>query len=493
MRAPIRPCPDSLPALLGGREPWVARIRRAAGPVAAIVAIAVVARLVYGRGLLGYDAVAALLWGTDIAHGRLPDFHSAFAPTPHPLFYLGLAPLSLLGDSAAEVVEAIAWLTLGLLGYAAFRFGRALFSTAVGIGFAALLLTRPLLVGEVQQAFVDIPCLALVLLAGALEAEKPRRGVAPLVLLGLAGLLRPEVWLLAGAYALWAMRGRPARAQRLGLVALAAAGPLLWALCDLAIAGDPFHSLHSTQTLAERLGRARGLGNAFDVLPDYLEQMLGGTIVLCGIAGAFASLYLLYRRSLIPATILGLGLASFLVLGVAGLPLLRRYLLPAGAMLGLFCAVGLLGWTALERGDRLRRAWAVASIAVAAVVVASLPGLVDSLRDERDTAAQLGRAQRSVTRLLSSQPAHELARRCRRLTVSDPQMGPQLALSAEVPLRRVRAALYPSGAALFVAPRDASVRSYYLYEQRFYVYRQGDLVGFRRGAANREWALWERC
>src|SRR5204863_260671 len=53
------------------------------------------------------------------------------------------------------------------------------------------------------RAYVDVPFLALVLWAGALEAARPRRGPLVMGLLALAGLLRPEAWVLAGLYWLW--------------------------------------------------------------------------------------------------------------------------------------------------------------------------------------------------------------------------------------------------------------------------------------------------
>jgi hypothetical protein len=100
--------------------------------------------------------------------------------------------------------------------------------------------------------------------------------------------------LLAAACALWAMKGRDAR-ERIGLAALAAAAPLIWALSDLAVTGDPLFSLHSTQTAAERMGRPRGVGNALDLMPTYLSDLLEGAVVWCGLAGCLAALYLLYR------------------------------------------------------------------------------------------------------------------------------------------------------------------------------------------------------
>ena len=75
---------------------------------------------------------------------------------------------------------------------------------------AALLLTRfdyPFLAA---RGYIDIPYMALVVWAAALEAARPRRGAPVLLLLALAGLLRPEAWLLAALYWLWmALEARP--------------------------------------------------------------------------------------------------------------------------------------------------------------------------------------------------------------------------------------------------------------------------------------------
>ena len=56
--------------------------------------------LVVGRGLVNYDTLYSLVWGRDLAHGRVPDYDVALAPTPHPLATLGgvvLSPLSSRG------------------------------------------------------------------------------------------------------------------------------------------------------------------------------------------------------------------------------------------------------------------------------------------------------------------------------------------------------------------------------------------------------------
>ena len=119
-----------------------------------------------------------------------------------------------------------------------------------------------------------------------------------------------------------------------------------------------------------------------------------------------AGLYLLYRRAVLPATILALGLAGFGVLGVADLPLLRRYLFPAGAALALFCAVAMGGWLLLERDNPRRRHWAIASIAVISVVLTTVPGTVGDLRDTSRQNGQLARLESSLRSLLFSPRAN---------------------------------------------------------------------------------------
>ena len=98
-----------------------------------------------------------------------------------------------------------------------------------------------------MRAFVDVPFLALVMWAAALEARRPRRGLAPMALLAAAGLLRPEAWVLAGLYWLWCLPGRSPGA-RLRLLGLAAAAPVAWCLVDLAVTGDPLFSVRSTSS-----------------------------------------------------------------------------------------------------------------------------------------------------------------------------------------------------------------------------------------------------
>ena len=66
------------------------------------------------------------------------------------------------------------------------------------------MLTRPAIVRDTLIGYQDLPFAALVVGAVLLEAQRPPpRGSPVLVLLALAGLLRPEAWVLSGLYWLY--------------------------------------------------------------------------------------------------------------------------------------------------------------------------------------------------------------------------------------------------------------------------------------------------
>ncbi len=140
----------------------MARARFAAG----IGALAALLFLVAGHGLVNYDTLYTLVWGRDLAHGELPDYDVALAPTPHPLATLlaGLAtPLTdvrvggLAGELAATAAIALAFVALALLGWVVFRLGAAWFHPAVGVLAAVLLLTRRPVLDFGARAYVDLP------------------------------------------------------------------------------------------------------------------------------------------------------------------------------------------------------------------------------------------------------------------------------------------------------------------------------------------------
>jgi hypothetical protein len=172
------------------------------------------------------------------------------------------------------------------------------------------------------RAYLDVPFLALVLWAAAREAEHPARdAVAPAGrgvagLLRLAGLLRPEAWVLAGAYWLWV------GARRLDLLALAAAAPVAWCAVDLVLTGIPLFSVTSTSALAEELGRERGIAK----VPGAFLSFLADTARPPVFAGALLGVVLAWRerarlRALhVPVALFGAGAVTFVGRASSGCP-----------------------------------------------------------------------------------------------------------------------------------------------------------------------------
>src|SRR4051812_7783263 len=184
---------------------------RARPGLLAVPALALGLWLVYGSGYDDYDALYALVWGQDLAGGHLPtDLSALHSPTSHPLdtlLAIAVAPLS--HAAALAVFQAVSIVSFAGLGWAAYRLGERLFAPPTGVVLALILLTRPVLVHQALTANVDIPFLALVVAAAAMEAARPRRGWPVVAVLAVAGLLRPGAWLLGGADGGGALPGGP--------------------------------------------------------------------------------------------------------------------------------------------------------------------------------------------------------------------------------------------------------------------------------------------
>jgi len=435
----------------------------------------------------------ALVWGRDLVHVEIPDFEGRGYPTPHPLLNLLTAALSPSGRAADDVLLALSTGSLALLGWAAYRFGAVLYGALAGLVFAAILLTRPVLVEYSLYAAIDVPFLALVLIAARLAVQMPRRERPVLAVLLVAGLLRPEAWLLGLVYAAWVWPST--RRERLIVAALALAAPVVWLAFDLVATGDPLHSLHGTSEAAERIGRPRGFDTSLRAGPGFLEFILSEPIAWGGLAGCLLALFAFYRQSLVPLALLALGLAGFVVLGVAGLPLLPRYLLVPSAMLALFCAVVLVGWRDVGRGP-WRLGWIAAAVALATAVALSVP-------DERDRLVAVDRAtdaRRSLeSRLLDvvDEPAaREALERCSPISVAGFRLVPLVAWSSDRGLDDVLDP-YDSGRAAseaYVTISDPALsRSYLLQPGEEQAALRPLPPGLERKAANETWAVHARC
>jgi hypothetical protein len=361
-----------------------------------------------------YDAYHHLIWGRDLLHGTAPGFETFAAPTEHPLYLALCALLSLAGRHADRLLVLVTILSLVALTAGAHALGRALFgrwpallgAAFVGSSFAFLLYA--------VRAFVDVPFLALVVWAAALEARSARRGLAPMALLAAAGLLRPEAWVLAGLYWLWCLPGRDRRA-RVGLAALVALAPLGWALVDLLVTGDPLYSLHGTNALAELLGRERGIAHVPRSFVTFLADVARPPVALAGVIG----LVLAVRRygaarMAVPLALLGAGALTFVATGFAGLAIIQRYLTVPAVALCVLAGYAVLGFTTLEPG-RVRDRWRLAAAGALVLGVAFLALKASSFERLRTELRFIDATHARLETLLAAEPVRD-GLRCGALT-----------------------------------------------------------------------------
>jgi hypothetical protein len=337
--------------------------------VAALVVACVVAFLVWPI-LPTFDLAHEWLWGRDIVHGMLPEVGAYRAPTEHPLalaVMLVLGPLGRFGQHASVAVMMASYVFLVT---GTFALARACFGRTVAWAAALLVVTRLSYAALAIRAFIDVPYLALVVWAAALEARQPRRGRAVFVLLAMAGLLRPEAWVLSGLYALWIVYGdergwRDLRAW-VSPVAWTLVAPVIWMATDLALTGNPLWSLTYTSSSAAELNHARSLVDLPHLLLSFLNAIVHWPGLVGGVIGLGLALALVPRRAAIPAILLASGVLTFVVIIGAGLAAIARYVAIAGLMLLVFTAFAAGGWSLLEHGRR-RTQWL--AVAVTAVMI----------------------------------------------------------------------------------------------------------------------------
>jgi len=186
-----------------------------------------------------------------------------------------------------------------------------------------------------HEGGADLPALALIVWAVVLELERPGRSAMPvLALLALAGLLRPEAWLLSLAYVAWRREPDPR------LAALALAGPVVWALTDLLVTGDPLWSLAHTREGTEALGRETGVAAAVELLPRHVNFLAGPFVLAAAALGAVAAGRRRTPLIVAPAVLIA---AGFLGLALAGLSLQSRYLVGIAAVAAVLAGLSLTG------------------------------------------------------------------------------------------------------------------------------------------------------
>jgi hypothetical protein len=404
-----------------------------------------------------YDSYYALLWGRDAIHLNTPAFEGFRVPTEHPLAIAVGAVLALFGEVGdrmfiALILGCFLWLVWGV-----YKLGRVCFTPLVGGLGALLLLTRFDFGFLAARGYIDIPYMALVVWAAVLEAKQPRRGTAVFILLALAGLLRPEGWVLAGAYWLW-MSWRASWRDRARYAALAAIGPVVWCGVDLAVTGNPLYSLLYTSGSAEDLGRSQPLSQLPETLPGFFAELVKLPVELLALAGIAFGVAAAPKRTAMPLVLFGAGLGTFVLIGAAGASVIDRYLAIAAVALIGFAGLGLAGWTMLEP-SRVRTAWAVvmtlALVGGAAFYATRLDlGFFDNELSFR------GAAHRDLVKVLDA-PAVQRGLRCGPLSLPNHKLVPDSRWVADLPVDRAIARADPkakqprTGVAIVVTSRFA--------------------------------------
>jgi hypothetical protein len=476
-----------------------------AGP-AAVIAGALLLRLIAGVGFANYDTLYGLAWGGQLAQGETPAYGVPIAPTPHPLLeMLGVILRPLSPHLEIEVVVALGFLALAGCGWMVFRLGEVWFGRAAGALAAIVFLTRVPVLSYGVRAYLDLPYLCFILGALLVEIRRPRAGAPVLALLGLAGLLRPEAWVFSGLYWLYLFGLLPARvlallppgepvrdrARVIRLTLLTAAGPLIWLGSDLLVTGNPFWSLTNTRHTASTLDRKTGIRD----VPQYIPRRIGEVLGAVGLAGAAIGgvLSLLWLRGrALPGAVAGVAaVAIFAAFAIIGLPINTRYAFLAASFLCIFCGAGVFGWMSLPAGASGRRAWMALGLVVALGLIATAPSQIRTAHHELRKLAAQEQIERDLERLVAS---HAINLRCGGVGVSNHAPVPLLALYLRTsPARIVSAETGHIDQGVYVDPASTYVEKEYILDNHDPHEKVTVPPGFTASGANRSWLIFNRC
>lgn len=419
--------------------------------------------LVYGPPYLNYDASYSLVWAQDIANGLTPDYTGFIAPTPHPLQTLASYLALPLGD---HTTTALAWavlLSFGVIVWIVYLLGRDLFNPWVGALAAVVILTRPAFDRNALATYQDIPFVMFVVWALLLEVRQPRRGWPVLVLLALAGLLRPEAWVLAALYWLYLFPARDWN-QRIWLAALAAAGPVLWAISDWAVTGDLLHSLHGTSDLAAQLNRPREPIES----PIWTARFFGFTLrepLMIGvpIGALFIGLFA-KRQAKILLGVAAIMTGIFMLSTIGGLPLIARYVLTPAVLLGVVYAAGVFGWRSLPDSVRQREAWKWIGAASLALSLIWIPWHVSLVSETKQKINNYETISKDLREFASTPVVRLYYEKCGRISTTDHRPVPAFRYELDGPPNSIQSVGDPNyplaELALYPASLDVAKRFY---------------------------------
>ena len=269
---------------------------------------------------------------------------------------------------------------------------------------------------------------------------------------------------------------------------------MLWALSDLAVTGNPLHSLTGTRETAGELGRITGLGEVPATAPRRIGEILREPVLFGAAGGGLLSLWLLRERARLGAVAGVAAIVAFCVLAAAGLPILGRYLLLPAAILAIFCGAGVFGWRELPAGDPRRRAWAWFAAATVLLLVVFTPAQVDRVRALRHALARQDQIQDDLRALVRG-PGAAIRPSCSPVAVPNHRPVPLLALWLDAaPASIVSAQEREPVGGTYVTPATPAVAKDYILDPRDSDKRIPPVPpGFRPAAGNASWRVATRC
>jgi hypothetical protein len=461
-----------------------------------IFGLALALWLIYRSSFIAGDTAYSLVWAREILGGHAPTYEGG--PTPHPLVNAISALTLLLTGSHAEAASAVAaYVSLSGMIVLAAALAARWFGRAAAVVTAAVLLTRPPIFPIGTSTYTDTLFVTLALGALYVLTLSPAASFVPLLLLGAAGLLRPEAWIFGGAFALWRVGQTESWTRRLQLLAAAAAPAVVWVVADLAATGDPLYSFVGTRTLTAQLEHSTGIGEVPSVLPTGLADTFGRPLVVIGAVGVLLAAAVIRRRAWLPLASLALALVALVLEAAAGLPILGRYMLLTGTVVVIFAAGTIVGWTVVPTESRFRRPWIVVGALAALLICTYVPNRVDTLRQHRASFAVYQRGHDDAKALIERvKPSLS----CGPLSVPSDRMVPFAALWLHTNTKHVGVSqIAHPRTGTYLVPAAPEIR------QRFYLDRHGvsptdprqalaqPPSSFRVVASNASWRLYQHC
>ena len=441
-----------------------------------------------------FDAYFALLWGRDVLHLQMPVFDGWRYPTEHPLAILLGGLLSLFGHSGDRLWTAMSLVAYTSMLWGVYRLARGAFTPLIGVIASALLLANVNFLFLAIRGYIDVIYMALIIWAGVLENERPRRGTPVFLLLLAAGLIRPEGWVLAGLYWLW-MAWKASWSERIRYAALVALAPLIWAGVDYAVTGDPLFSIHFTSSVAESVGRHRELSEIPMTVPHFLVAIMGLPMLVVGTAGLLVAAVVAPRRAIMPFIVFATGVATYLLIAAGGSSIIWRYVIVPALALFIFAAVTMGGFSMLRPGSWARRAWLVGGVAMMAVGLFSFGKSLDPSFWDQEFRFR-GNSHADLVKVLST-PEVKAGLKCGPISVPSHKLVPDVRWMLDIPDSRIvprgaKAKTPNRGVAIFVNDRTAMMRQA-LGDRLYPAIIEAPTPSFRRAVTSEYYAAYVAC